>query len=230
MIGMGVTHTYLQISQNKKMKTIFAFCLLFFLCPIEKMENSIGITLEYSNCVTARFYENLANRELKYSGNKKLAILYFKKAFEICKSLDPEIWLEAANVTFETGDTITALNMIEEAALLGNKEWRPYDDLLIYINENEGILKHLKTKSDSVMVFYNKNYEFFDSIFKLDQKTRMVEKNKSVYSNEILTTDKNINETLIKYISERGFPKSSELSYEKLHHFFIIVFRHQMSG
>lgn len=181
------------------------------------------------NCAQARFYENLALRELKYSSNSNLAILYYKLAISICPSFDPDIWLTFANVSFENGDTIKALDYVYHSARLGNKIWDNSSEFLIYINKNKKLSNLLKQRSDSALKYYDQNFTFYDSIIKLDQQVRSTTiESKNI--EKIYEIDKTINKVLIEKIKDKGIPKSSTISYDNLHHFFIIVMRHQLSG
>ncbi|MCH8555951.1 MAG: transposase [Schleiferiaceae bacterium] len=182
-----------------------------------------------SPCIDARFYENLANRQLQLECDSTLALLYYEKAFALCKSYDPQIWLNAAELAFNKKDTLLALQFLRQSALLGNTYWHPHGNLLIYLNQDSLELHTYAAISDAANAKFSKNYHFFDSILNVDQKIRKAEKGKSYYD-DMYKVDTAINKVLISYIQENGFPKSSVVSYERLHHFFTIVIRHQMRG
>jgi hypothetical protein len=202
--------------------------LLFFIqltaCDITR-DSPQDLHEANSDCIDARYFEYLAHRQLQLDCDSNLALLYYEKAFSLCKSYDPQIWLNAAELTFNKKDTFTALKFLKQAALVGNTFWYPYGNLLEFVNRDSLFLQIFIAVSDSVNEIFSQKYAFFDSVHKLDQEVRNKEQ---TYSEKVFQVDTAINRVLVNHIRKNGFPKSSELSHERLHHFFIIVFRHQM--
>lgn len=216
-------------SQSIKFSIMRKISFIIFLALVTSCtQNTIpGQAPKDTSCVDARYYEALAKRQLQLECDSSLALLYLEKAFSLCQSYDPQVWFYAAEISFDKGDTNRAFDYLYEASLRGNGYWYPYGNLLIYVNQDSSLLQSFVSISDSVNLMFSKNFAFFDSILKIDQDIRLKENG---YSNEVFKVDTAINRLLVNYIIENGFPKSSELSHERLHHFFTIVFRHQLSG